>query len=106
MSRPQTSISRSESRNGNGLSKALSTTLKIAEVAPIPNASVTIATTANPRLRISILNPKRKSPSTIKYLYRPATHPLLSYVRSFTFINGQIFQIGPKLLDHLSMLRP
>ena len=44
----QTNTSRDEPRNGSGASSIARTTLKIAVLAPIPRASVAIATAANP----------------------------------------------------------
>jgi hypothetical protein len=56
-----TSTSRSDCGYGSGRSKTASTTLKIAVLAPMPNASVSTVTTANPGLRNSVRIAKRRS---------------------------------------------
>src|SRR5262245_13134537 len=57
----QTITRRLESLYGSGRMRRAFTTLKIAVFAPIPSASVAIATSAKPGERTSILNPYRKS---------------------------------------------
>src|SRR6185295_20307170 len=52
---------RSGSANGGGRSSAAYTTLNIVVVAPIPSASVRIATTATPRMRASVRTAYRRS---------------------------------------------
>src|SRR5580765_8149983 len=57
----QTKTSRDESRNGSGAISIARTTLKIAVLAPMPSASVTMATAAKPGDRRSPRHAKRTS---------------------------------------------
>ena len=52
---------RSGSANGGGRSSSAETTLNIVVVAPMPSASVRMATTATPRIRSSVLTAYRRS---------------------------------------------
>src|SRR6185295_923981 len=57
----QTKTSRDESRNGSGASNIARTTLKIAVLAPMPSASVMMATAVKPGDRRSPRHAKRTS---------------------------------------------
>ena len=60
--------SRSGSANGGGRSSSAETTLNIVVVAPMPSASVRIATTATPRIRSSVLTAYRRSRATFSIM--------------------------------------
>jgi hypothetical protein len=73
-------ISRLESAKGNGRSKKALTTLKIAVLAPMPSASVNMATMLKPGLRRNNRTPYRRS----CVRRSKDVHPLISRIASFS----------------------